>query len=49
MMFRGAPGLTKAQLGEIIALLGGNMNAFTEDNFTSDYYCATTGGGPGWS
>jgi zinc protease len=38
MMFRGSPGLDKDQLGQIIARLGGNMNAFTADEFTSYYF-----------
>src|SRR5690625_3094475 len=38
MMFRGSPGLSKSQLARIIALLGGNMNAFTGDNFTWYYF-----------
>ena len=34
MMFRGSPGLSAAQLANIIALMGGNFNADTQQNVT---------------
>jgi len=34
MMFRGSPGLSAAQLSRIIALMGGNSNADTQQNVT---------------
>lgn len=38
MMFRGSPGLSAAQLGEISAAMGGDSNAFTESTDTQYYY-----------
>lgn len=42
MMFRGSPGLTKNQLGQITARLGNNSNAYTSANFTSYYYTVSS-------
>ncbi len=38
MMFRGGPGLSKDQLSVISANLGGNMNAFTENDRTQYHF-----------
>lgn len=40
MMFRGSPGLSRAQLTQIGALLGGNFNAATTQTVTRYYYTA---------
>jgi zinc protease len=37
MMFRGSPGLSAAQLANIIALMGGNFNADTQQTVTQYY------------
>ncbi len=38
MMFRGSPGLSAAQLANIIALMGGNFNADTQQTVTQYYF-----------
>jgi zinc protease len=38
MLFRGSPGLSASQLGEISAAMGGDSNAFTESADTQYYY-----------
>jgi len=38
MLFRGSPGLSAPQLGEISAAMGGDSNAFTESADTQYYY-----------
>ncbi|MDD5168728.1 MAG: pitrilysin family protein [Syntrophales bacterium] len=38
MMFRGSPGLSAAQLANIIALMGGNSNADTQQTVTRYYF-----------
>ncbi len=38
MMFRGNPGLSAAQLANIIALMGGNFNADTQQTVTQYYF-----------
>ncbi|MGH8377792.1 MAG: M16 family metallopeptidase, partial [Gammaproteobacteria bacterium] len=38
MMFRGSPGLSKDQLAEISAAMGGNFDADTQDTITQYYF-----------
>ncbi|WP_115855217.1 M16 family metallopeptidase [Kushneria indalinina] len=42
MMFRGGPGLSKDQLSVISANMGGNMNAFTENDRTQYHFTVPT-------
>ena len=38
MMFRGSPGLSAAQLSNLIAAMGGNFNANTQQTVTQYYF-----------
>src|ERR1051325_11703833 len=41
MMFRGSPGLTAAQLSNLIAAMGGNFNAATQQTATQYFFTVT--------
>ena len=43
MMFRGSPGLSSAQLSSLIAAMGGNFNANTQQVVTQYFFTVPTG------